>query len=312
MITAEVREVKLVSPQVNLSNIPSPKAFPWLSFSFADPQGVFQQIAQQAPVEQDIVDWMRYAALFSAYAQVTTQSYNSIGYELWGRLPEGYQYAPQLLSAAGDGFIPGVWLPTGVYFVSQWGFQVKQQGYALLDTPVGQYKVPYGGSTLVAQKDVLVWAAVPYSYEPGPYTYYWPPNWRSWYTGPIVLRQFLGVIFQWLKLAKVPFQQKVTFPTAAWITGPQFFDVKPSVPVPALLIVIGVESPSEQEVTVAGIGPSGSYQDQYFSRKVKLQQGQQDIYLVVSGFPAVSEFTLEVWPQDSSTAIDYIKTVPPI
>jgi hypothetical protein len=65
-------------------------------------------------------------------------------------------------------------------------------------------------------------------------------------------------------------------------------------------------------VTVAGIGPSGSYQDQYFSRKVKLQQGQQDIYLVVSGFPAVSEFTLEVWPQDSSTAIDYIKTVPPI
>ena len=47
MITAEVREVKLISPQVDLSNIPSPKAFPWLSFSFADPQGVFQQIAQQ-------------------------------------------------------------------------------------------------------------------------------------------------------------------------------------------------------------------------------------------------------------------------
>jgi hypothetical protein len=80
MITAEVREVKLISPQVDLSNIPSPKAFPWLSFNFADPQSVLAQVRQSAPSNgQDVVGWMQDAAALNAYAQVTEETYNSIG-----------------------------------------------------------------------------------------------------------------------------------------------------------------------------------------------------------------------------------------
>jgi len=144
MITAEVREVKLISPQVDLSNIPSPKAFPWLSFNFTDPQSVFQQIAQQAPVEQDIADWMQDAAALNAYAQVTEETYNSIGAIALGS--SSGSGSPQLLSAVGDGFIPGVRISNSVYFVSQNGYQVQGQGYAVVSTPYGQYQVPVGGN----------------------------------------------------------------------------------------------------------------------------------------------------------------------
>jgi len=289
MITAEVREVKLISPQVNLSSIPSPKAFPWLSFSFSDPQSVLAQVRQSAPSNgYDVVGWMHDAAVLNAYAQVAEETYNSIG----AILPGGSSGSgsPQLLSASGDGFIPGVSISNNVYFVSQNGLQVQRQGYALVSTPHGQYQVPVGGNALIAIKDLLAWAAVPYTY---------------WI-------QFLALLFQWLRLARVPFNQRVTFPRAGNMTGPQFFDVNPSLPLPGVLLIIGLESPSDQDVIIAGRGPSGSYESQQFSKTVHLQQGQQDVYLFVYGFPAVSEFTLEIWPQDSSTVIDYIKTVPPI
>jgi len=289
MITAEVREVKLISPQVNLSNIPSPKAFPWLSFNFSDPQGVLAQVRQSAPSNgQDVVGWMQDAAALNAYAQVTDETYNSIGAITLGS-PSGSSSA-QLLSAVGDGFIPGVRISNSVYFVSQNGYQVQRQGYAVVGTPYGQYQVPVGGNALIAIKDVLAWAAAPYTY---------------WI-------QFLAALFQWLRLARVPFSQKVTFPTAGNMTGPQFFDVSPGLPLPGVLLIIGLESPSDQDVIIAGRGPSGSYDNQQFSKTVHLQQGQQDVYLFVYGFPAVSEFTLEVWPQNGSTVIDYIKAVPPI
>ncbi len=117
MITAEVREVKLIRPQVDLSNIPSPKAFPWLSFSFSDPQSVLTQIRQSAPSNgQDVVGWMHDAALLNAYAQVAEETYNSIGATLLGSSGSS---SPQLLSAVGDGFIPGVRISNNVYFVSQ-------------------------------------------------------------------------------------------------------------------------------------------------------------------------------------------------
>jgi hypothetical protein len=289
MITAEVREVKLISPQVDLSNIPSPKAFPWLSFNFSDPQGVLAQVRQSAPSNgQDVVGWMQDAAALNAYAQVTEETYNSIGAIALGS--SSGSGSAQLLSAVGDGFIPGVRISNSVYFVSQNGYQVQRQGYAVVGTPYGQYQVPVGGNALIAVKDLLAWAAVPYTY---------------WI-------QFLAALFQWLRLARVPFSQKVTFPTAGNMTGPQFFDVSPGLPLPGVLLIIGLESPSDQDVIIAGRGPSGSYDSQYFSKTVHLQQGQQDVYLFVYGFPAVSEFTLEVWPQNGSTVIDYIKTVPPI
>ena len=289
MITAEVREVRLISPQVDLSNIPTPKAFPWLRFNFSDPQSVLAQVKQSAPTNgYDVVGWMQDAAALNAYAQVAEETYNSIGAVALGGSSGGG--SPQLLSANGDGFIPGVRISNSVYFVSQNGLQVQRQGYALVNTPYGQYQVPVGGNVLIAIKDLLAWAAVPYTY---------------WI-------QFLALLFQWLRLARVPFSQRVTFPRAVNMAGPQFFDVNPGLPLPGVLLVIGLESPSDQDVIIAGRGPSGSYDSQYFSKTVHLQQGQQDVYLFVYGFPAVSEFTLEVWPQDPSTVIDYIKTVPPI
>ena len=289
MITAEVREVKLIRPQVDLSNIPSPKAFPWLKFNFADPMDVLAQVKRNAPTNgYDVVGWMQEAAALNAYAQVTEETYNSIGAILPGGSSGGG--TPQLLSSSGDGFIPGVRISNNVYFVSQNGIQVQRQGYALVSTPHGQYQVPVGGNALIAVKDILAWAAVL----------------NVWWI------QFTALLFQWLRLARVPFSQRVTFPRAGNMTGPQFFDVNPSLPLPGVLLIIGLESPSDQDVIIAGRGPSGSYDSQYFSKTVHLQQGQQDVYLFVYGFPTVSEFTLEVWPQDSSTVIDYIKTVPPI
>ena len=285
MIYAQVREVKRVSPNVDLTTgIPNPKIFGWLkpTLNYND---MLQQVQQDVPVDgQEVVAWMQIATAMNAMAQSVMQTYNSIG-----SIGGSSSNAPLLQGTSGDGFIPGVYL-NNIHFLSQNGYYVNSQNHAIVVTPYGNFNVPVGGNTIIAINDLLAWAAVPYTY---------------WI-------QFLAILFNWLKLAKIPFNQRVTFPTAGDMVGPQFFDVNPSLPTPGVLIDIGVTSPQDQDIVITGRGPSGNYQQQMFTNNINVKSGQSDIILFAYGIPTLSEFTLQILPQQSQTVIDYIKTYPPI
>lgn len=232
-------------------------------------------IVERAPLSEDIVEWMRWAAADIAVLDGMCLEYNRLGSEL--------------VSASGDGYIPGV-RAGRVYAVSEPAGVVRSRGAARIATPDGEFQVPVNGKATFARGGTLAWAALPRVYS----------------------LQWDVALLWWRELARVPVRERVRFASVRGLVAPNFFAVPSSV-APIRVLRIGITSDSNQVIVIRGRGVEGEYERVLFERESELRAGESEITLTVTSFPTVPAFTLEIQPADNTqTVLDYIEVFPPI
>ncbi|MEM1820351.1 MAG: hypothetical protein QXU64_02035 [Thermofilaceae archaeon] len=250
------------------------EVIPWAPVAI-DSSLLHPVIAESAPLSEDVVEWMRWTAADMAVLDGMCLEYNRLGSEL--------------VSASGDGYIPGV-RAGRVYAVSERAEVVRSRGAARIATPDGEFQVPVGGKATFARGSTLAWAALPRVYS----------------------LQWDVALLWWRELARVPVRRRVRFASVRGLVAPNFFAVPSSV-APIRVLRIGITSDSDQTVVIRGRGVEGEYERVLFGREARLQAGNSEIIITVTSFPAVPAFTLEIQPADNTqTVLDYIDVFPPI
>jgi len=252
-----------------------PSLLPWAPVGI-NSELVLPAIAEEAPLAEDVVEWMQIAAADIAVFDGMCEDYNRLG--------------SQLVSTSGDGYIPGVSVGD-IMGESVSGSTVRSRGYGTVITPRGSFNVPVRGKATFAKDDILAWAALP---EPG--------------TGC----QWVLTLLQWRDLAKAPIKDRVRFGSSYGLVAPNFFLI-PSTLAPIRTLRIGLTSDKPQTVVIRGRGSKGAYHNVLFEESLNIDAGENEVTYNVFGFPFVSEFTLELAPSDNTqTVLDYIDIFPPI
>jgi hypothetical protein len=235
-------------------------------------------VREAAPVDgREVVEWMHYAACDNAAFDGMCEDYNRLG--------------GKLISGSGDPYQPGVSVGD-LKGVSETGSVVRSRGYGMVDTPYGRFRVPAGGKTVIAARDILGWGAIP---EIG-----------------IAPLQWILSLLQWLDLAKPPIRQRVRFASSFGMVAPNFFSI-PSTLAPVRTLRIGLTSDKPQTMVIKGRGAKGSYENVLFEDKFDVEAGENEVIYNVFGIPFVGAFTLELQPSDNTEAVlDYIEIFPPV
>lgn len=276
-----LKSISLKSPNVDLETglLKSP-TLNWLPTS-VESSDLVPVLREQVPVDnKEIVEWMHGAAADNAVFEAFEEEYKICSASSSGKIE----------SRSGDGWIPGVKV-AGLRAQSITGREVKRRGYTIVYTPRGSFRVPYRGKATYANRDVLAWATVPYTY--------------------CYDVQYLITMVRWTSLAKAPINKRVRFPSSHGRVAPNFFTISTRIPSPLCIMKIGITSNKSQKIQIKGRGTKGSYQNVLFSDSFKVDKGQNEVVYYVTGFPVVSEFTLELQPQDGTkTVLDYIEVYP--
>ena len=275
-LSVKLQGVTLKRPEFDLkSRLMKPSLLPWAPVGI-NSELVLPAIAEEAPLAEDVVEWMQIAAADIAVFDGMCEDYNRLG--------------SQLVSTSGDGYIPGVSVGD-IMGESVSGSTVRSRGYGTVITPRGSFNVPVRGKATFAKDDILAWAALP---EPG--------------TGC----QWVLTLLQWRDLAKAPIKDRVRFGSSYGLVAPNFFLI-PSTLAPIRTLRIGLTSDKPQTVVIRGRGSKGAYHNVLFEESLNIDAGENEVTYNVFGFPFVSEFTLELAPSDNTqTVLDYIDIFPPI
>lgn len=272
--TIRLEKASLKRPEFDLERgLSKSSLLPWIPIAI-DSSKTLLTIREKAPIAHDVVEWMQIAASDNAVFDAMCQDYNRLGSEL--------------LSASGDGYIPGVRVgDLRVQSVS--GGTVRSQRYGTVVTPRGNFNVPTMGKATFAVKDILAWGAIP---NPG--------------TGI----QWVMSILQWRDLASLPVSERVRFGGSNGLVAPNFFSVSP-LPVPLIMLRMGFTSDKPQTVVIRGRGTKGAFQDVLFEDKFDIEAGESEVLYSISSFPIVPNFTLALQPSDGTqTVVDYLETIP--
>lgn len=275
MLSVQKKETKILSKKPDFSTgLESTAMFDWMPGSAMDSDEILPSVEENIPVDgEEIVKWMQECTADIALLNAYAGEYN-----IYSRV----------VRDSGDGFIPGV-STSGVNIQGERGSYVNERGYAVCNTPRGSFRVPAGWKARYAFNDVLAWAAVP----------------SVFYT------QIRAIVMRWLDLAKTPINSRIRFVSTRGRVAPNFFKVSSKVPTPLLTMRIGLTSSDDQKVKAIGRGLEGSYQDVMFEDEFDVPEGATDTLYMVSGFPVVSAFTLELQPEDRrKTVLDYLQTIP--
>jgi len=277
-IRVEFKGVTLKSPKVDLqTGLMKPKTLFWVR-NVIDSRKAYEQIASEVPVDgTEIVPWMQYASADNAVFEAMAEEYNRAG--------------SQLLSGSGDAFVPGVRVGSLVG-KSEPAIVVAQRGHGIVSTPYGEFKVPYKGKTTIATKDLLGWAAFPFSSD---------------------FRQWVLTLLQWTDLAKAPISERIRFGSSHGLVAPNFFKVGPRAPLPFNIMKIGVTTNKPQKMQIKGRGlpGQGSVDEVLFEDEIELNEGQNEFIYYYWGFPVAPTIVLELQPEDyTETVLDYIDLIP--
>ncbi|MEM1690494.1 MAG: hypothetical protein QXG48_02780 [Thermofilaceae archaeon] len=275
-ISVSLQSVSLKRAEFDLKRgLMTPSLFPWAPIEI-DSSKAMSRVAEVAPLAHDVVEWMHVATSDLIVFNAMEEEYNRLGSEL--------------ISASGDGYIPGVRCGD-IRAESVSGYTVRSRGYGTVVTPEGTFNVPVGGKATFAKGSVLAWAALP---DPG--------------TGC----QWVVTLLQWRDLAKAPVRDRVRFGSSRGLVAPNFFLI-PRTVAPVRTLRIGITSDKPQEILIRGRGTKGSYERILFEDSFEVDAGESEVVYNVFSLPSVSAFTLELQPSDNTqTVLDYIEILPPI
>ena len=276
----KIRSVKVepITKDVDFrSRLVSPKMFIWLKKPIISDEEVEPEIRDIPTIRPDgteIVDWMIDALKAAIPLDVMTTSVAKAG--------------GVVVSKSGDPYIPGV--SAGKCKVLSWtGRTVKEKGYGVVTTPVGDFQVPLGKAVTFTKGDVLAWAA----------------------NLSVQIKQWVMALINWLKPPQAPIENRIPFAVVSGFTAPQFVAVSPNAPVPLALLRIGMTSEKDQKVSIKLRGPEGKYQNVLDQTEVQIPAGQSETLIWVTNIPYVTNFTLHIQPQNGvKTVIDYVKLIP--
>lgn len=270
----QLRSFTKISETFSEHDLEKPEMIEWVKTAI-DSSEVLESIRSEAPTDgNEVVEWMHFAAADMAIVSALSADYNRVG----GRI----RYA------SGDGYIPGVRCGR-LRVQSVRGSAVRNRGYAIVYTPRGSFRVPVGGKTTYANRDILAWSTLPAAYR----------------------IQFVITLIQYTKLPKAPINRRVRFASCHGRTAPIFVTCQTRVPSPIMVLKFGISSNKSQKLMIRGRGDSGSYEKVYFEDSLNVEQGQSEYEFVVSSFPMVPKMTIEFQPEDrTKTILDYIEVYP--
>lgn len=274
-----LREIKLVSEVPDLTRgLLRSRVFARLPVAI-DSTVAYEEARKQSPPDGvEIVDWMLASAADLSVLDAWAEEYSRIIHS-----PQ-----PKIVFGAGDPWAPGV-RTEELYAPSERGANVRSRGYAIVKSPYGDLKCPAPGKATFAIKDLLAWACVPW----------------------IAKHQWRIALSQWKELARLPVNTRVRFASIQGYVAPNFFRTDFKFPSPMQTLVIDITSDKQQTLTIRGRGLPGSFETVYFEDQIDLDVGQNRVFYVVTGFPFVANFTLELQPQDKTqTVLDRIKAIP--
>jgi len=278
-MSVELKSVRLKSPEVDLQTglLASP-TLNWLPVSI-ESADLVATLQEQVPVDgREIVEWMHVAAADNAVFEGFEEEYRVCSASGGG----------SIASRSGDGYIPGVRV-SGIRAASWRGSYVRSRRYTMVYTPRGSFRVPLGGKALFANRDILAWASLPFTYG----------------------IQYIITLLRWLDLARAPITKRVRFPSSHGRVAPNFFTISTRFPSPVRVMRIGITSDKPQKITIRGRGTKGAYHNVLFSDTFEVDKGQNEVIYYVTGFPTVGTFTVELQPRDGTkTVLDYLYVYP--
>jgi hypothetical protein len=276
-IRVEFKGVRLKSPDVDLqTGLMKPKALFWVRNAI-DSRKAYEQIRTEVSVDgTEIVEWMHYATAINAVFEAMADEYSRAG--------------SGLLYTSGDAYEPGVSLGS-LRALSEPADVITRRGHGILTTPYGDFKVPCNGKLTIATKDLLAWAAIPFT----------------------AFKQWCMAILRWTDLAEAPISDRIRFGSSYGLVAPNFFKVGPRAPLPFNIMKIGVTTDKPQTMKIKGRGlpGKGSVDEVLFEDEIELDAGQNEFTYYYWGFPVAPTITLELQPEDNTeTVLDYIDLIP--
>ncbi|MEM2618756.1 MAG: hypothetical protein QW356_04645 [Candidatus Hadarchaeales archaeon] len=216
----------------------------------------------------DVVPWMHQAATANAVLEARCEEYNRLG--------------SQLVSASGDGNIPGISLEDLNYSRTT-GATVTAQGYGSLVTPYGTLRVPVGGKTDGIFPNLLCWGAIPRT------TFFY---------------QWTGALLKWKSLASTPIESALGFPNCWGLVAPQYFVVASSRPAMFVRTFLTLGSNKQQTVKLT-VRDTDDFTKTMFTSDLSVPEGETMFTILLRGAPIVPASVFHLQPEDGTQT--YIK-----
>jgi len=254
--------VRRISVEFRPRNLIRPYLFPHLPASLS-PRPYLEILEREAPVDgTEIVEWMRIAAVDNAILSARKLEYERAGSEIE--------------AASGDGYIPGISVAS-VRYVSEYASRVRSRGYAVAQTPRGNFDVPLLRKRTGVFKDLLTYGSMSYC-------------------GAI---QWGGPLVFWRDLASTPIRQTVGFiMDARGNQAPHFFEQLPLRPAISVTVRQRFSSEDAQTITINFRDPT-DYTRVLGTREIDVAEGESEVSWTMRAFPYVPPVVAEIQPQDN-------------
>jgi len=219
-------------------------------------------IRAEAPADGvEIVEWMHYAHADRLTLSARCQEYNRLG--------------SQLVSDSGDPYIPGVSVEDCKYEKMR-GREVRARGFAIANTPRGNFNVASLGKGVGVFRDLLTAGTISY-------------------VGSI---QFVGNLLKWRSLASTPIRQTVGFfMDSRGNVAPNFFEQLPIRPKLTVTVRQRISSSDAQTLSLTFRDPT-DYTRVLGTREVDVAEGTNELTWTMSAFPFVPPVVNQTQPED--------------
>ena len=233
-----------------------------------NPLDYMETVKSESPVDgSEVVEWMQYAHANKLALSARALEYNRAG--------------SQLVYDSGDGYIPGVSLED-VRFKKQSASIVRRQGYALVVTPYGEYRIPFGGKNVGIYRDLITAGSVTRVYS---------------------RIQWVANLLKWRELATTPIRDPIGFfRDDQGNVIPNFFEQVTSRPMLRAVSLITLTSNREQDVTFAVRDPH-DYTRVLATQTLSIPEGTSTIKFRVLSVPFVPPLVMQISPEDKTNTV---------
>ena len=229
-----------------------------------DPCELIESIRTEAPIDGvEVVEWMLLAATENAVLSARMEEYNRLGSEL--------------VSGSTDSYIPGLTVED-CHIRKQRGSTVGSQGFAIAESPQGNYRIPRLGKASGIFRNLITWGSM-------------------YYLGSI---QHNESLLKWKSLAETPIRQTVGFyRDSRGNAAPNFFVQQPTRPALTVRVRQRFSSDKAQTLGINFRDPT-NYSNVVGSKNVAIATGENEVTYTVSAFPYVPPTIAEIQPEDGT------------
>ncbi len=264
-------KVRLLSEKPDFKGLLKPKFAPYLPETL-DPRVYLERVKREVPVDgTEIVEWMHGCFVDQAILDARLDEYNRVG--------------SQVVGLSNDPFIPGV-VVEDCSLRSEMGIAISDRGYAIAQTPRGNFNVDVGGKKPGIFRDLITWGAAPW----------------------VGYTQWIGMLLKWKTLANTPITSTVGFPasvnpfTGDFLSAPQFVVMSPSRPALRVSVTETFSCSEAERLEIVYRDPN-DYTRILARDWISLPAGQSEVSYTVVSFPYVPPTVHEMDPEDNKLTV---------